>query len=120
MIAALARGRAPAERGSGSRATMLAALSLASFLVVFDDSAVAVALPSLQRDLHLLTLGVAIIGALLGAATGQPMTSRLSLGLKVNAAVAAVAAVWFLHPDSRAAHGVAGLRPAPGDAEGRG
>ena len=32
---------------------MLAALSLASFLVVFDDSAVAVALPSLQRDLRL-------------------------------------------------------------------
>ena len=32
---------------------MLGALSLASFLVVFDDSAVAVALPSLQRDLRL-------------------------------------------------------------------
>lgn len=53
MIAALGRRGAVATRGHGGRATMLAALSLASFLVVFDDSAVAVALPSLQRDLRL-------------------------------------------------------------------
>jgi EmrB/QacA subfamily drug resistance transporter len=53
MIAALARGRGTARSGSGGRVAMLAALSLASFLVVFDDSAVAVALPSLQRDLRL-------------------------------------------------------------------
>ncbi len=53
MIAALARRRAAAKHGGFGRAAMLAALSLASFLVVFDDSAVAVALPSLQRDLRL-------------------------------------------------------------------
>ena len=52
MIAALAR-RGATETPRLRRATMLAALSLASFLVVFDDSAVAVALPSLQRDLRL-------------------------------------------------------------------
>ncbi len=53
MIAALARRRVAPTPRRLSQATMLAALSVASFLVVFDDSAVAVALPSLQRDLRL-------------------------------------------------------------------
>lgn len=53
MIAALSRRSASVSGGQGRQAVMLAALSLASFLVVFDDSAVAVALPSMQRDLGL-------------------------------------------------------------------
>lgn len=52
MIAALAR-RVPDARPRVRRGVILGALSLASFLVVFDDSAVAVALPSLRRDLDL-------------------------------------------------------------------
>ena len=53
MIAALIRRRPASMHLPLGQATMLGALSLASFLVVFDDSAVAVALPSLQRDLGL-------------------------------------------------------------------
>ena len=52
MIAAFVRGAA-AERPRLRRSLLLGTLSLATFLVVFDDSAVAVALPSLQRDLRL-------------------------------------------------------------------
>jgi hypothetical protein len=63
------------------------------------------------------------MGALLGAAAGSEMTDRLSLGLKVNAAIAAagaVAALWLLRPASRTTRGIAALRPAPGHVEGRG
>lgn len=52
-VASLAAEARDVGRRNRGEWTMLAALSLASVLVVFDDAAVAVALPSLQRGLGL-------------------------------------------------------------------
>jgi hypothetical protein len=46
-------GVAPGGAWQPGRVALLGALALASFLVVFDDSAVSVVLSSLQRDLGL-------------------------------------------------------------------
>lgn len=70
-FAALSRDRRP------GRVALLGALALASFLVVFDDSALSVALPTLQEDLGLnmgqlewtlnaYTLGLAVVLLLAG------------------------------------------------------
>ncbi|WP_209443569.1 MFS transporter [Streptomyces anulatus] len=54
-----ARGGLPeATRGSHSQWLLLAAVSLAWFLVLLDDTAVAIALPSLSRDLSLGLAGL--------------------------------------------------------------
>jgi EmrB/QacA subfamily drug resistance transporter len=127
-IAGIVLGLSLAGLGIAMTATPVTTVALAE--LPSSRQGLAGALISEARTIG-LALGVALMGALLGAATGEQMTSRLSLGLKVNAAVAAVgavAAVLFLHPGSRAARGVpgcaargvAGLRPAPGEAEGRG
>lgn len=102
MIAALARRPAAARAEQPGQAMMLGALSLASFLVG-------------------LAVGVAVMGALLGATTGAEMMSRLSLGLKVNAGVAAagaLAAVWLLPTARQSARRLAGLKPARGTMDG--
>ena len=97
MIAALVRGAA-AERPRLRRSLLLGTLSLATFLVVFDDSAVAVALPSLQRDLRLdigqlewtlnaYTLGLATVLLLAGKLVDRFGARRaLVIGLTVFAA----------------------------------
>lgn len=54
-VVATADGRAGSRLGQtievNHRALTLTALTLASFLLVFNDSAVSIALPALQRDL---------------------------------------------------------------------
>lgn len=103
MIAALARPRD--ARSRVGRSTMLAALSLASLLVVFDDSAVSVALPSLQRDLRLdmdelqwtlnaYTLGLATVLLLAGKLVDRLGARRaLVIGLALFTAASVPAAL---------------------------
>lgn len=104
MIAALAREMA-ARRPRLRHATILGALSLASFLVLFDDSAVAVALPSLQRDLGLdmgqlewtlnaYTLGLATVLLLAGKLVDRFGAQRpLVVGLALFTAASVPAAL---------------------------
>jgi MFS family permease len=88
---------------------MLAALSLASLLVVFDDSAVSVALPSLQRDLRLdmdqlewtlnaYTLGLATVLLLAGK-----LVDRMGAGGRSSSALGCSRPPAFRPPSRKAA-----------------
>ena len=104
MIAALAR-LVPTTSLRLRRVAVLGALSFASFLVVFDDSAVAVALPSLQRDLRLdmgelewtlnaYTLGLATVLLLAGKLVNRFGAHRpLLIGLALFTAASVPAAL---------------------------
>lgn len=70
-----------------------------------------------------LAAGVAVMGAILGATTGDEMTSRLSLGLKVNAAIAAagvIAAASLLPAGRRRKGRTRQLVSVPGETGGGG
>lgn len=119
-ITGITLGLVIAGLGVAMTATPVTAVALAE--LPSSRQGLAGALVSTSRTIG-LAVGVAVMGALLGAATGGQVTSRLSLGLKVNAAVAAagvVTALWLLRPAPRTTRGVAGLRLAPGHADGGG
>lgn len=68
-----------------------------------------------------LALGVAVMGAILGDAAGETLTSRLSTGLQLNAAIASVGAIvafFLLRPSPAPARSVALLGGTKTEAEG--
>lgn len=104
-----------AGMGIAMAATPVTTVALAEFPL--DRQGLASALISTARTVG-LALGVAGMGAILGDSIAARLTERLSLGLELNAAVAAagaVVAIWLFAPSRK--QELTALTPASGQAE---